>query len=323
MRNIKKVLISTLSVMIVALIFGSATYAWITLSSINNIEGLSLTASAGDDLQLSLDGITYYNQLPGDLIYETIKDVNLKDVTSIDGVNFLTGGLRPKVDATPNEHYISFDLWFKTSRPEHNIYLINHIDSKSDYETDQIGTYVISKGVRWMTRYGFLNGPSTNDWVAVGSIDTYYASQAIRISFIELNDDFNSNDIRTSEDMQSFIFDPSNNPYRGYGTNFGAFSYFFQKTLYWIELPTYIPPVSYKLTQIDPEDPYQALSNDSLITVLQPTGLYDSKNNQYYSGKIKVNIWIEGWDADAFDAIDGDHIKFQFQFKAARPPMNG
>ncbi|HPG43702.1 MAG TPA: hypothetical protein PLJ98_07860, partial [Acholeplasmataceae bacterium] len=68
MRTTKRVLISLLTLIGLGLIFSSATYAWITLSTINNIEGLSLTASAGDDLELSLDGENYYNQLPGELV---------------------------------------------------------------------------------------------------------------------------------------------------------------------------------------------------------------------------------------------------------------
>lgn len=323
MKSIKRVLISVLTLIVVGMIFGSATYAWITLSTINNIEGLSLTASAGDDLQLSLDGETYYNQLPGEMVEALFEGMKLVDVTSFDGINFQTGGLRDIGVAIPNEHYISFDLWIRTARPEHHIYLINHIDSMSDYNTDEIGTYAISEGVMWVAKSGFFNGPTVDDWVEAGSVGRYYASQAVRMSFIELKDDLNPNDIRNTNELNRFLFDPSNDPYRGYGVTYGAFSYFFQRTRWWITAPTLIPEVSYRLTQVDPDDPYQALSNDSLISELQPTGILNDKNREYYSGKVRINIWIEGWDADAFDAIDRDKIKFQIQFKAARPPMNG
>ena len=323
MRTTKRVLISLLTLIGLGLIFSSATYAWITLSTINNIEGLSLTASAGDDLELSLDGENYYNQLPGELVESLFEGMRLTDVTSLDGINFETGGLRDKGTAIANEHYISFDLWIRTTRPEHSIYLINHIDSMSDFNTDEIGTYAISEGVLWVAKTGFFNGPSVDDWVEAGDIDRYYASQAVRMSFIELTDDLNPNDQRSTEDLRTFIFDPSDNPYRGYGATYGAFSYFFQRTRWWITAPTEIPEVSYRLTKLDPDDPYQALSNDSLLTELQPTGILSDKDREYYRGKIRINIWIEGWDADAFDAIDRDRIKFQIQFKAARPPMIG
>jgi hypothetical protein len=323
MRKTKRVLISLLTLIGLGLIFSSATYAWITLSTINNIEGLSLTASAGDDLELSLDGENYYNQLPGELVEALFENMRLVDVTSLDGINFETGGLRDKGVAVANEHYISFDLWIRTTRPEHNIYLINHIDSMSDFNTEEIGTYAISEGVLWVAKSGFFNGPSVDDWVEAGDIDRYYASQAVRMSFIELPDDLNTQDVRNPNDLNRFVFDPSNNPYRGYGITYGAFSYFFQRTRWWITAPTIIPEVSYRLTELDPNDPYQALDNESLIAELQPTGIIGEKDREYYSSKVRINIWIEGWDADAFDSIDKDRIKFQIQFKAARPPMIG
>lgn len=323
MKSIKRVLISVLTLIVVAMIFGSATYAWITLSTINNIEGLNLTASAGDDLRLSLDGETYYHQLPGEMIETIFEGMRMVDVTSSDGINFQTGGLRDVSEAIANEHYLSFDLWIKTSRPEHHIYVINHIDSYSDFNTDEIGTYAISEGVMWIAKTGFFNGPSVTDWVDQGSVDRYYASQAVRMSFIEQIDDKNPLDKRVETGLERFIFDPSGNPYRGYGVTFGQFSYFFQRTKWYVDPPTVIPEVSYRLTELDPEDPYQALDNESLVAMLQPTGTYDEKDREYYSGKVRINIWIEGWDADAFDAIDRDKIKFQLQFKAARPPMIG
>lgn len=323
MKSMKKVLISLLIFLTIAIIFGSVTFAWVTLSTVSNIDGFSLTASAGEDLELSVDGINYYNKLPSDVIQTLISEITLIDITSQDGINFTTGGLRKISVPIPNEHYISFDLWIRTARPEKHIYLINHIDSMTDFDTTQVGTYAISRGVTWIARHGFFNGPDVSDWVPTGSIDRYYASQAVRMSFIELKDNTNPTDQRNEQDLRRFIFDPSNNPSRGFGVPFGQFSYFFQKTRWHISLPTVIPEVSYRLTTFDPREPYQALDNDSWIATLQATSDVDDRNRQYYQAKIRINIWIEGWDADAFDAIDKDRIKFQLQFRAANPPIHG
>jgi len=35
-----------------------------------------------------------------------------------------------------------------------------------------------------------------------------------------------------------------------------------------------------------------------------------------------MTIWLEGWDADLFDAILGDRIKMQFEFKAVHGIKN-
>ena len=320
MKSTKKVLISILIFLGVGLIFGSATYAWITLATINNIEGLSLTASSGDELQISIDGINYANSLPMESLITNPDGILLYDVTSLDGINFQTGGLREVGEAVVNEHYLSFDVWFRTSRHEHDVYLYNHISEEMTYDSENlIGTYVVSKGVSWRSPHQFFNGPEIADVVETGEIDTYYADQAIRISINELIDDTNPNDLREPEELRNFMFDPSGNPERGYGASFGQFSYFFQRTLIYVNLPTETQTVSYRLSEMDPYNPYQALDNESLVATLQETDLIDeTRDRPYYQGKIRINIWIEGWDADAFDAIDKDLIKIQLQFKLAQ-----
>ena len=54
------------------------------------------------------------------------------------------------------------------------------------------------------------------------------------------------------------------------------------------------------------------MNNDnSQIVVLERIG-------DYYLGNATLNIWIEGWDADAFDAILGDQILIQLEFITAK-----
>ncbi len=323
MRGTKKVLISALLFLGVGLVFGTVSYAWFSLSLTNNIEGLTLTASSGDELQMSFDGINFSSELPMDELIKDPDGVRLYDVTSIDGINFETGGLRPKGEAVANEHYLSFDVWFRTSQNEHSVYLYNHISDKMTYESEnQIGTYVVSKGVVWRAPHQFFNGPNVEDVVMQGDVGTYYASDAMRISVIELNDELNPLDLREENELKRLIFDPSGNPERGYGASFGQFSYFFQRTLMYVELPTEIPVVSYRLSEMDRFNPYQALDNESLVLDLQPTGVIDEiTGKEIYQGKVRVNIWIEGWDADAFDALDKDRMKIQLQFKLAQRAM--
>ena len=318
MRNLKNLHISLLSFTLVTLLFGTVTFAFFSVVTINNIDGLKLTASFGDELELSFDGIEYYNVLPSTPIEGSVEGIRLYDVTSIDGINFQTGGLREVGLAVPNEHYLSFDLWIRTSQAEHDIFLINDVSKEMKFGDKRDGTYFVSKGVSWRSPHTFFNGPLIEDTVQAGDIGIYYGHDAIRISIIELKDENNPNDQRAIEDLRTYIYDPSRNPNRGYGSPVGAFSYFFQRTLIYQNPPTKYPPTSYRLSEMDPHNPYQALDNESLVATLQPTDTRDQKNNIYYSAKVRINIWIEGWDADAFDAIDRDIIQIQLQFKAAR-----
>ncbi|MBU1143486.1 MAG: hypothetical protein KKH92_07575 [Firmicutes bacterium] len=321
MRKLKKIHISILSFILISLIFGTVTYAWTSLSEINNIDGLTFSASSGDELELSFDGIEYFNVLPFTPLESSVDGIRLYDVTSIDGINFQTGGLRPVGEAIANEHYLSFDLWIRTSQSEHDIFLVNDVSKEMEFGDERNGTYFVSKGVSWRSPHTFFNGPMIEDTVEAGDIGIYYGHDAIRISIVELQDENNLNDQRAVDELKTFIYDPSGNPDRGYGSPVGAFSYFFQRTLIYQYLPTAYPPTSYRLSEMDPYNPYQALDNDSLVATLQETDTKDSKDKTYYAGKVRINIWVEGWDADAFDAIDKDIVQIQLQFKAARKAL--
>jgi hypothetical protein len=155
----------------------------------------------------------------------------------------------------------------------------------------------------------------------IGDTDDYYASNSIRVSVQELVNPLNLIDLRLQEDMQTSIFDLSGDIERGYGVPYGQYSYYKANTQNSLSLPTVFPETKYQLTEFHELNPYQALNNDSLLATLQPTGLYDSKDREYFTGKIRVNIWLEGWDADAFDSISFDRIRIQLQFKVANPAI--
>jgi hypothetical protein len=295
-------------------------YAWVSLATINNIDGIGLTASAGDDLQISVDGEIFYNSLPTSEIRDIFENISLYDATTLNNIYFRTGGLRGDDEAIRNFHYVSFDLWFRSTRPERAIYLYNNVNDLVDYYNyDVLGTFVVSRGVYWMSNETFFNGPLTEDTVHIGSINQYYASDALRIGVKELIDDKNPLDQRGEEDLQNLIYDPSENNARGYGVSFGMLSYFNKRSGMYLFPPTTFPDTRYRLSLMDPQNPYQALDNDSHIATLQETEFISEEERTYYQAKVRINIWVEGWDADAFDAIGDDQIRIQLQFKLANP----
>jgi hypothetical protein len=310
----KKLYISIFALCLGFIIFGTVTYAWITISTVNNIEGLYLSASTGDELEISLDGFHFSQTLDTKSLEELIESQSLSDVTTLDGINFYTGGLKPLDDAYPNRDYLSFELWFRTVEKQRDVYLIQNVSDQASYDVSINGTYVVSKGIEWESNITFMNGSDTSDVVYRGHKDTYYAKDAIRIGFEELIDQ--PYDQRQVEELNHFIFDPSNNPLRGYGMSYGAYNYFVNMTNKSITLPEEKPNTVYELSKALEDNPYVANNQNSLISNLQSTGLYDQDGNEVYQSKVRVNIWIEGWDADAFDAILKDYIKIQLQFKS-------
>jgi len=321
MRTFKKIYLSVLSFLLISIVFGTASYAWLTMSVVNNLENLSLTASSGNELEISLDGDTYATSLENYVLDEFLRNVRLQDVTSMDGINFQTGGIIQEGPAIRNSDYLSFDIYFRTIRRENSIYLVNNVSSTVQYDNPDVGTFIVSRGVSWTAKHNFQNGPELSDMVLQGDRGVYHASNSIRISVQELINSQNALDLRSQDEMNIKIFDLSNNTTRGYGSPYGQFSYFQASTQTSLDLPIEFPDTIYELTEFHEFNPYQALNNVSLLTTLQPTGIYDTKNREYFTGKVRINIWIEGWDADAFDSISTDRIRIQLQFKVANPAI--
>ncbi len=317
MEVIKKFHITILTAVLLLITFGTVTYAWISLSTVNNIEGLSLTATTGDELLISLDGTNFSSNLTVEDLEALFEDITLNEVTSIDGINFEAGGLRRRDDINPDKDYLQFDVWFQTTEDIHQVYLINNVSDSTAFDVSNSGTYIISRGVNWRSDQTFVYG-ADGTVINKGDELIYYASDAVRLSFVEQVDDHNELDIRNDENLMRWIFDPSGDEMRGYGKDYGAFAYFVEKTHYYLYQTELIQEVKYHLTNPDPRNPYQALDNDSIVTNLQDTGLVNEDGKSIYQGKLKITLWIEGWDADAFDAIDGDRLKIQLQFKLLR-----
>ncbi|HOH61841.1 MAG TPA: hypothetical protein PK698_05155, partial [Bacilli bacterium] len=43
-------------------------------------------------------------------------------------------------------------------------------------------------------------------------------------------------------------------------------------------------------------------------------------SNEWYTGKITVRIWLEGWDAECLNVIFNDHLKVNIQFEYTPNP---
>lgn len=293
---VKRLFISLIGFVFILFIFGSVTFAWVSMARINNLDGLSLTASSGNELEISFDGIIYQSTLGSEHFREPIY---LKDVTTLDGYHFQRGPTHLGANAILNEDYLSFDLYFRSLRSEKGIYVINDGDT---------GTKITSEGVTFVPKVDYIE--DNFELVLAQSIRTYYAKDASRMSFHELDDE--------NEIIRSLIYDPSGNERRGFGKPYGAHSYFEKRTSQEVPLPEEVPQTIYQLSTMDPFNPYQALNNDSLIAVMKESEMENEEGDMYYTAKVRIFIWIEGWDADAIDGILDDHIMVQLKFKLAQ-----
>lgn len=306
----KKIYSSALALMILIVLFTTVSYAWLYLATVNTIENISLTASGGNNLEISLDGTNYKTNITGQEILEHLKKLKFKDVTSNDGINFLQSYKNPH-KAIKNKDYLSVTFYFRTTTQYTEIHLSDLVKGDVDYDNPPLeGTYITSKGMMFKSKVDFQYGENT--MINKGDINKFYAKDAMRVSFVE-------KDIVTNELInQAKIFDLSGDEERGFGKTYGALSYLNKIKSELNTPPTISPNTIYELSTFSDTDPV-ALNDKSKIVTLKKTSDKSNSNRFYYQGAVVMNVWLEGWDADAFDAIYDDLLKMQFSFKAVMP----
>lgn len=298
----KKIYISILSVAIVFVLFTTISYAWITLAKVNSIEGLSLSAVGDQILEISLDGVNYYETMPESEVLPYIDGLAFSDVTSNDGENFSLGISGSNI-ARANRDYLKLNFHFRTVSRYREIHLVDNISPVVDYENlrELEGTFITSKGVLWQSPINFHYG--LHDFISQGDERTFYAKDAMRLSI-------------TSENHDSKIIDLSEDPSRGFGKPFGALDYYNKFTGNSVVPPVIKPETLYELSELNVDDEPFANTFDSHVTTLEKSDEVNDDGKPYYKGKASISVWLEGWDADAFDAVLRDRVKLQLLFKS-------
>ncbi len=311
--NVRRKIIITIALVVFSLTtLVTTTFAWFSIAQSATVGDLELTVTNGGSLLISLDGENYYDNLNKDLFGDYIKNgLVLKDVSTSD-LNIFYNSYEGD-EAIPNKDYLTFTLYFRCDDAEMDgLYLADNIstDVRYNYEVAENnklkGTYVFSKGVPFKSPVTFQY--SETDVMQKGQQGTFYAQDAIRFGFKELP--FDDEDTRT--EFAKVIFDPSANPDRGYGVEYGAFDFIRKYIDAYIPAPLTTPETVYQLTRYNYN--YYAQNNDSLCASFQPRQV---GNKTYYFAKVQVSVWLEGWDADCFDAIYKDSMLLQFYFRSA------
>ena len=301
----KKIYISMLGLFIAIASVSTISYAWLALTRINIIENLSLTAASDHRLEMSLDGIDYYESIPSEVVLKQVSNIKFLDVTSFDGINFYKNYSEMK-DAEANKDYLSLEFHFRTTSKYTEIHLSDNILEVLDYDNSpEYGTYITSKGVMWESPITFLY--DKDEYINEGEIRKYYAKDAMRVAFVDKN----------SDARLVNILDLSGNPDRGFGKTYGSVD-FLNKIKNENNIPPAAPNTYYELSEFSLRDPIATSFNSRIIT-LELSEDVNGYNQRYYKGSVVMNVWLEGWDADSFDAIYKDRIKMQFMFRAVLP----
>ena len=305
---------------LLTLTFTTATFAWVSMGDTNRVDGLSLTAATDSNLEFSLDGINWTSNLDEESLGDIIKELSFIDLSSIDGVNFISKPDGNTDMIYPNRNYFTIELHVRTTTRYRDVYLVNNVSNDIDFDnTPDRGTFITSEGITFRSSVDFLY--DVDEIRNQGVPFNYYAKDAMRISVIELKTD-NPNDTREERELNRFIFDPSENEHRSFGKPYGAISYYNAVRLDLIDVPSVIPETIYQLTTFSGLNKYQPDNTNSRALNLIQTDNFDADSKRYYEGKMLINIWLEGYDADSFDSIFRDKLKIQLEFQSALPIEN-
>ncbi len=322
---VKKLYIAILAMILLVVTLATSTFAWAIIAETNRVDGFNITARQDSNLEFSLDGINYSSEINEQQINAIIGEAKLMDWTTYDGQTF-TGTTIPFVEgvldfeAVPNKNYIQLVLYVRTSSAMYtDLYLVNNVSQSVSYDAlPNTGTYVTSRGVNYRAPITYQYSPTMT--VFEGEVRTYYAKDAVRVSFVEML--YDDTDTRLESELNRFIWDPSGNPARGFAKTFGATDFIKQYHNLYFELPTEEQTVTYGLTTFTDPNAYLPDNQLSRVASLVESDEVNNQNRNYHIGKFMINFWVEGWDADAFDAVFDDELQIQFEFQSGLPLDN-
>lgn len=295
----KKLLISTFVLVIAIALATSTTYAWFAMNTTPEIREFTVDITAGDNLLIAVTARGV--EAPDQALFKSY--IATSEITGVGGVGqffSLTGAVLG--DATSLTTATSTDG--QTFLKEDGVLLVGE-GAYYAFDVHFIGSAAFEIQLNNGTQVTSNQGTATNDfpayvWAAVasqefgnvtlGAAETEiiaHAKNAVRIAFVE-DFDFAS----PSEDFN--IYEPNANAGDSYG-NYGGTSANNLAIAYY----------NYMLEANISEDAgnqttFTDLLDDTLLTLVL--------DGDVYTGTFTVVIWLEGWDADAFDSVKNQTI---------------
>lgn len=322
----RKLFISLLTVAFAVITLGTTTFAWFTLSSTAEIESFTAEVTAGDGIEISLNGSVFKRTISNSEILTRIKSTFVKfdTVTSPNGISmkYLNSGAE---EYALKADYIEFQLWFRTPSSGKNIYLVAPTSISSDAKQWKADTEFNYAG------YGELTTVKPTD-----APINIYAANMLRMSFEEYTTINFTEKTATSTKTEAKVFelDPvhidrgettpnTENLLLGAGpvSTPGLVSYWQNK------LGENILTTDGKVLDGEgtnerlitlPETVYGnadvKLGGQSIAAPTLLNGTVESNDGYYYS-YVMVRMWLEGWDPDCFDAALKTSINVKLNFE--------
>lgn len=323
-----KLLFAIISAAFALVALGTTTFAWFTLTNEATISPFNAEITAGEGIEISLDGTNFYTTIPATVIQAKINSMNieLKDVTSSDGIEMTeidgetTVPFLPAPGEDDKNAFIQFDLWVRSPKAGTKVQLKSvTFDSKIKNPED-----TLVDPTPWNTDVIFAN--------AKGKLVVPYADAAELIAaapaLIEAGiiEDFEVDS--EEETLVSVTYRNDEDIFTDENIEFGPKAYYAEDALR-LSISDGVTTVVYQkaddttntLLGAVPNpngmvDYYKNKNGIDLITeytpITLPTTTEVTTNNKPLlttlgdanePTELTVRIWVEGWDPDTFNAI--------------------
>ena len=312
----KKLILSVLTVILAVGALGTTTFAWFTLSNVAKVDAFEAHILSEYGIEISLDGDEWVNNLTQEDIkaFRGLSNFRFNHVTTEDGIDFFDIGpdhkLRaehPTTNLLSNKTYLEFDLYFR-SKSVTEILLTEILLSARDFQWEA--------DVSYDAGYGTTMVENTPIWVN--------AINAFRFAFTYMVDNplYDDQDPNSEEMIEELIKAYERNDFTGanLATNTSmnyeydaingenmAMDYYKRKNNAW---PGLSPDGDLVTTT-----PITLVNDVADLTGIEMALTLTLDSSGYHVGMVTVKVWLEGFDAEAFNSILNEQIIFSLTFK--------
>lgn len=306
-NSTKRILMSVLTLVLTVVALGTTTFAWFSIGNISTVTGVEANVQAGDGLEIQLKGTTYESDFKNNLVAADWNAFMAADaagfkfaaVTSTDGVAFrelaqrADGGLGlANLTGAANQKYLEFDINFRSLQPGY----VN------------LTALSFGGGVQAWTPSGitsYLQFAGQNTALPVDA----FAKNAARISFTHTSTQvFQEPELAYSNSDAKI----TGNHFQGAtGVLHGQWDYLAKRGVIIWNAATDGAVISDPTTQ----SLFAAKATNSATLSADVGNIALTPNGTYYEGTVTVRIWIEGWDADAYDSIFNTLLEVNLTFQ--------
>lgn len=316
----QKLVLSVVTMALVVIALGTSTFAWFTLTNSASVSNFQAQVTSGEGIEVSLgvwDDLndvavltsgtpTWFTVLPSSAISTRLTEMyatslKLIDLTSTNGVDLVNFDGDPALLG----QFVELDLFFRSTAAKTINWSTASMTSVAPKSwTVDVPSFVAANGQSYGTSVSGAATMQVAAWtaarVSIAAGGLYGASANTRVyqaPEVEYTSQSLTGTVFNSHALPSVTYDEA-----GSGVALlGAPAY--QKA----KDGSYIAPDVSSVVLPTLSDLASAVS---VITLANFDG-------SYYYGHVKVRVWIEGWDADAFDSIFNTGLIVQLGFTAA------